>query len=67
MAASRVIQVIEANVLLRPDRYAAYHRDLVELLSDAMAAAGDGISVAERRRDLADSVRAKASQIGPLS
>ena len=47
MAAPRALQVIKDNVILRPDRYADYHTDLVGLLSDALTAAGDGLS---RRR-----------------
>ena len=67
MAAPRALQVIKENVILRPDRYADYHTDLVVLLSDALTAAGDGLSAAQRRRDLADAVKAKASQIGSKS
>lgn len=67
MAAPRALQVIKDNVILRPDRYANYHTDLVGLLSDALTAAGDGLSATQRRRDLADAVKAKASQIGSSS
>lgn len=65
MSSPRALQVLKDNVRLRPNRYPDYHTDLVILLRDALAAAGDGLSATQRRRDLADSVKAKASQIGP--
>lgn len=64
MSAPRALQVLKDNVMLRPTRYPAYHTDLVGLLRDALTAAGDGLSATQRRRDLADAVKAKASQIG---
>lgn len=64
MAAPRALHVIRENVILRPERYGNYHTDLVGLLVDALTAAGDGLSTTQRRRDLADAVKAKASQIG---
>lgn len=67
MAAPRALQVIKENVILRPDRYVDYHTDLVGLLVEALTAAGDGLSDTQRRRDLADAVKAKASQIGSNS
>jgi len=67
MAAPRALQVIKENVVLRPDRYADYHSDLIGLLNDALTAAGDGLSRTQRRRDLGDNIKAKASQIGSES
>jgi hypothetical protein len=64
LAAPRALQVTKENVTLRPERYDGYHADLVELLSDALTAAGDGLSKIQRRRDLTDAVKAKASTIG---
>jgi hypothetical protein len=64
LAAPRALQVIKDNVTLRPERYDGYHADLVGLLSDALTSAGDGLSTTQRRRDLADAVKAKASTIG---
>jgi hypothetical protein len=67
MAAPRALEVIRENVILRPERYSRYHTDLVGLLVDALTAAGDGLSTTQRRRDLAEAVKAKASQIGKES
>lgn len=67
MAAPRAIQVIKDNVGLRPERYDGYQADLVSLLGDALTAAGDGASTTQRRRDLTDAIKAKASTIGTRS
>lgn len=64
MAAPRAREVLEANVKQRPVRYDDYHTDLVALLIDALAAAREGHSSTQRRRDLAGAVKAKASVIG---
>jgi|LakMenEpi03Aug12_release.lakeMendotaPanAssembly.Ray.scaffolds.fasta_scaffold374583_2 hypothetical protein len=67
MSAPRALQVLQENVKLRPTRYPDYHADLVLLLREALTAVGDGLSATQRRRDLADAVTAKASQIGTAS
>ena len=64
MAAPRAIQVIKDSVGLRPERYDGYHVDLVNMLVDALTAAGDGLSTTQRRRDLTDAIKAKATTIG---
>ena len=66
MAAPRALQVIRENVIMRPERYANYHTDVVELLVAALTAAGDGLSTTQRRRDLSEAIKAKASQIGKV-
>ena len=63
MAAPRAQQVIHDQVLIRPDRYPGYHADLISLINNALSALGDGASAPKRRKDLADAVRAKASQM----
>jgi hypothetical protein len=63
MAAPRAQQVVQEKVLIRPDRYAGYHRDLIAILNEALRASGEGVGAAKRRKDLADVIRAKASQI----
>lgn len=66
MAAPRALQVIKDNVTLRPYRYDGYHADILGLLNDALTAAGDGLSATQRRRDLAEAIKAKASTIGSI-
>ena len=63
MAAPRALQVIKENVNFRPDRYADYRTDLVNLLNDALTGAGGGLSATQRRQELSEAVKAKASQI----
>lgn len=67
MAAPRPVQVIKDNIGLRPERYDGYHADLVSLLNDALTAVGDGAGATQRRRDLVDAIKAKASTIGKRS
>ena len=63
MAQNRAQQVVQEQVLIRPERYAGYHKDLIMILNDSLRSASEGTSPARRRRELAEAVRAKASQM----
>jgi hypothetical protein len=67
VAERRALQVIRENVNFRPDRYTDYRTDLVNLLNDALTGAGGGLSSTQRRQELSDAVKAKASQIARKS
>jgi hypothetical protein len=66
MAEPRVLQVLREQVLIRPERYTGYHRDLLEVLNSAMKAVSDGDNGSKRQKELANEVRAKASRL-PVS
>jgi len=63
MAQNRAQQVVQEQVLIRPERYPGYHKDLVIILNDALRSAGEGTGSPKRRKELAEVVRAKASQM----
>lgn len=63
MAAPRAQQVIQEQVLIRPVRYEGYHKDLIAILNDALRAVGDGTGTTKRRGEIAEAIRAKASQV----
>jgi hypothetical protein len=48
---------------MRAERYPGYHKDLVEILNGALRAIGDSAEKTKRRRDLAEAIKAKASQL----
>lgn len=62
-AAPRAQQVLREQIAIRPSRYAGYHKDLVEILNDALRAVSDSTEKTKRRRDLTDAIKAKASQL----
>lgn len=62
-AAPRAQQVLREQIAIRPDRYAGYHKDLIEILNDALRSIGDSTEKSKRRRDLAEAIKAKASQL----
>lgn len=59
----RAQQVLISQVAVRPERYPGYHKDLIEILNAALRAISDSAEKNKRRRDLADAIKAKASQI----
>lgn len=59
----RAKQVLMSQVAVRPERYPSYHKDLIEILNAAIRAISDSAEKNKRRRDLADAIKAKASQI----
>lgn len=63
MAPPRAQQVIQEQVLIRPERYGDYHRDLITILNEAIRGIADGSGATKRRKDISDAIRAKASQM----
>lgn len=59
----RAQQVLTSQVAIRPERYPGYHKDLIEILNAALRAIGDSAEKTKRRRDLAEAIKAKASQL----
>lgn len=62
-SAPRAQQVLKDQIAIRPMRYAGYHKDLIEILIDALRSVGDGTDRAKRRRLLTDAIKAKASRL----
>lgn len=62
-AAPRAQQVLQQQIALLPERYAGYHRDLIDVLNGALRAVGDAGDRTRRRRELSEAIKAKASQI----
>jgi hypothetical protein len=62
-AVPRAQQVLREQIAIRPDRYSGYHKDLIEILNDALRSVGDSTEKSKRRRDLAEAIKAKASQL----
>jgi hypothetical protein len=63
MPIPRAQQVVQEQVLIRPVRYSGYHKDLIMILNEALRNSGEGAGMAKRRKELADAIRAKASQM----
>ena len=63
MAQNRTRQVVQDQISNRPERYPGYHTDLINILNEAIRSAGEGTGSAKRRKELAEAVRAKASQM----
>jgi hypothetical protein len=59
----RAQQVLKDQIGIRPERYAGYHKDLIEILNDALRAIGDSADKTKRRKALADAIKAKASRL----
>lgn len=59
----RAQQVLTGQVSMRPERYPGYHKDLVEILNAALRAIGNSAEKTKRRRDFAEAIKAKASQL----
>lgn len=62
-SAPRAQQVLRDQIGIRPDRYSGYHKDLLEILNDALRSVSDSTDKSKRRRLLADAIKAKASQL----
>lgn len=63
MAAPRAQQVLREQIEVVPERYAGYHKDLIEILNDALRSIGDSTERTKRRRDLVEAIKAKASRL----
>ena len=55
--------MIQEQVLIRPERYAGYQKDLIGILHGALLSVAEGASTTKRRKDLADAIKAKASRL----
>ena len=62
-SAPRAQQVLRDQIGIRPERYPGYHKDLIEILNDALRTVGDSTDKSKRRRLLADAIKAKASRL----
>ena len=62
-SAPRAQQVLKDQIAIRPERYPGYHRDLIDVLNDALRSVADSTEKGRRRRDLGEAIKAKATQM----